>query len=141
MGSVVPAPLETISTKSVMKGFIAVGTTINRTEDLAVAGRGEPTSPSVERVMGLTGLCMEVQGVFGIVEVVPDASPNVKRCSGFLDAAVHVASLQAAKNLLVIGGAVKSVWLGHVPGVPVHAPPHPRAIQLFAEVPSYFCDL
>lgn len=72
-----PAPLETISTKSVMKGFLAVGTMINRAEDLAVANRGESTSPSVERVMGLTGLCME--GVFGIVDVVPDASPTVKR--------------------------------------------------------------
>ena len=77
MSSVVPAPLGTISTKSVMKGFLAVGTMINRAEDLAVANRGESTSPSVERVMGLTGLCME--GVFGIVEVVPDASPTVKR--------------------------------------------------------------
>ena len=77
MSSVLPAPLETISTKLVMKGFLAVGTMINRAEDLAVANRGESTSPSVERVMGLTGLCME--GGFGIVDVVSDASPTVKR--------------------------------------------------------------
>ena len=35
---VVSVPLETMSTESGMKDFIAVGTTINRGEDLAVKG-------------------------------------------------------------------------------------------------------
>ncbi|KAI1789479.1 hypothetical protein LXA43DRAFT_1096357 [Ganoderma leucocontextum] len=89
-----------MSTESVMKHFIAVGTTINRGEDLAVKGR----------------VC-----VHEIVEVVPDASTNIfARASGlgerlvgggFLDVAVYVTSLQTAKNLPVIGSAMKSVWL------------------------------
>ncbi|PIL30998.1 hypothetical protein GSI_05691 [Ganoderma sinense ZZ0214-1] len=133
---VVSVPLETMSTESGMKDFIAVGTTINRGEDLAVKG---------------------AVYIFEIVEVVPDASANVKRwwrlkllcrddakgpitflCGmngylvssmgqkifvrafdlderlvgvAFLDIGVYVTSLQAVKNLLVIGDAVKSVWL------------------------------
>lgn len=35
---IVSIPLETMSTESGMKDFIAVGTTINRGEDLAVKG-------------------------------------------------------------------------------------------------------
>lgn len=38
MSCVVSVPLETMSTESGMKDFIAVGTTINRGEDLAVKG-------------------------------------------------------------------------------------------------------
>nr|VWP00056.1 Amidohydrolase family protein [Ganoderma boninense] len=133
---VVSVPLETMSTESGMKDFIAVGTTINRGEDLAVKG---------------------AVYIFEIVEVVPDASTKVKRwwrlkllcrddakgpitflCGmngylvssmgqkifvrafdlderlvgvAFLDIGVYVTSLQAVKNLLVIGDAVKSVWL------------------------------
>ncbi|TBU39387.1 CPSF A subunit region-domain-containing protein [Dichomitus squalens] len=132
---VVSVPLETVSTESGMKDFIAVGTTINRGEDLAVKG---------------------AVYIFEIVEVVPDASLNIKRwwrlkllcrddakgpvsflCGmngylvssmgqkifvrafdlderlvgvAFLDVGVYVTSLRAVKNLLVIGDAVKSVW-------------------------------
>ncbi|KAI0777316.1 CPSF A subunit region-domain-containing protein [Trametes elegans] len=132
---VVSVPLETVSTESGMKDFIAVGTTINRGEDLAVKG---------------------AVYIFEIVEVVPDPSTNIKRwwrlkllcrddakgpvsflCGmngylvssmgqkiyvrafdlderlvgvAFLDVGVYVTSLRAVKNLLVIGDAVKSVW-------------------------------
>ncbi|RPD55582.1 hypothetical protein L226DRAFT_490064 [Lentinus tigrinus ALCF2SS1-7] len=132
---VVSVPLETLSTESGMKDFIAVGTTINRGEDLAVKG---------------------AVYIFEIVEVVPDTSTNIKRwwrlkllcrdeakgpvtflCGmdgylvssmgqkifvrafdlderlvgvAFLDVGVYVTSLRAVKNLLVIGDAVKSVW-------------------------------
>ncbi|KAL1941832.1 hypothetical protein VTO73DRAFT_6832 [Trametes versicolor] len=132
---IVSIPLETMSTESGMKDFIAVGTTINRGEDLAVKG---------------------AVYIFEIVEVVPDPSTNVKRwwrlkllcrddakgpvsflCGingylvssmgqkifvrafdlderlvgvAFLDVGVYVTSLRAVKNLLVIGDAVKSVW-------------------------------
>ncbi|KAI0699171.1 CPSF A subunit region-domain-containing protein [Cerioporus squamosus] len=132
---VVSIPLETMSTESGMKDFIAVGTTINRGEDLAVKG---------------------AVYIFEIVEVVPDPSTNIKRwwrlkllcrddakgpvtflCGmngylvssmgqkifvrafdlderlvgvAFLDVGVYVTSLRAVKNLLVIGDAVKSVW-------------------------------
>ncbi|OSD02613.1 hypothetical protein PYCCODRAFT_1477600 [Trametes coccinea BRFM310] len=128
-------PLETMSTESGMKDFIAVGTTINRGEDLAVKG---------------------AVYIFEIVEVVPDPSASIKRwwrlkllcrddakgpvsylCGmdgylvssmgqkifvrafdlderlvgvAFLDVGVYVTSLRAVKNLLVIGDAVKSVW-------------------------------
>ncbi|KAI0634706.1 CPSF A subunit region-domain-containing protein [Trametes polyzona] len=132
---IVSVPLETLSTESGMKDFIAVGTSINRGEDLAVKG---------------------AVYIFEIVEVVPDPSTNVKRwwrlkllcrddakgpvsflCGmngylvssmgqkifvrafdlderlvgvAFLDVGVYVTSLRAVKNLLVIGDAVKSVW-------------------------------
>ncbi|KAI0366045.1 hypothetical protein BV20DRAFT_1115505 [Pilatotrama ljubarskyi] len=132
---IVSVPLETMSTESGMKDFIAVGTTINRGEDLAVKG---------------------AVYVFEIVEVVPDPSTSIKRwwrlkllcrddakgpvsflCGmngylvssmgqkifvrafdlderlvgvAFLDVGVYVTSLRAVKNLLVIGDAVKSVW-------------------------------
>ena len=45
---VVSVPLETMSTESGMKDFIAVGTTINRGEDLAVKGAVRTTSCAVE---------------------------------------------------------------------------------------------
>ncbi|KAI0754932.1 CPSF A subunit region-domain-containing protein [Daedaleopsis nitida] len=132
---VVSVPLETVSTESGMKDFIAVGTTINRGEDLAVKG---------------------AVYIFEIVEVISDASTNIRRwwrlkllcrddakgpvtflCGmngylvssmgqkifvrafdlderlvgvAFLDVGVYVTSLRAVKNLLVIGDAVKSVW-------------------------------
>lgn len=68
-------PPEAMSTKSVMKGFITVGTTINRGEDLAAKGRGEPTSPSVERATGLTVLCSG-----RVIWVVPGVDTNVDCC-------------------------------------------------------------
>ncbi|KAI0938339.1 hypothetical protein AcW1_001910 [Taiwanofungus camphoratus] len=127
--------LETMSTETGTKDFIAVGTTINRGEDLAIKG---------------------AVYIFEIVEVVPDHNSSPKRwyrlklqcrddakgpvtavCGmdnylvssmgqkifvrafdlderlvgvAFLDVGVYVTSLRAVKNLLVIGDAVKSVW-------------------------------
>ncbi|CCL98048.1 uncharacterized protein FIBRA_00042 [Fibroporia radiculosa] len=127
--------LETMSTETGTKDFIAVGTTINRGEDLAVKG---------------------AVYIFEIVEVVPDTNSGLKRlyrlklqcrddakgpvtalCGmdnylvssmgqkifvrafdlderlvgvAFLDVGVFVTSLRSVKNLLVIGDAVKSVW-------------------------------
>ncbi|THG98888.1 hypothetical protein EW026_g3366 [Hermanssonia centrifuga] len=127
--------LETVSTESGVKDFLAVGTTINRGEDLAVRG---------------------AVYIFEIVEVVPDPATALKRwhrlkllcrddakgpvtalcCMNnylvssmgqkifvrafdlderlvgvaFLDVGVYVTSLRAVKNLLVIGDAIKGVW-------------------------------
>ncbi|KAH7882293.1 CPSF A subunit region-domain-containing protein [Phlebopus sp. FC_14] len=128
--------LETLSTETGSKEFIAVGTSIDRGEDLAVKG---------------------ATYIFEIVEVVPDLASSVQRwyklklrvrddakgpvtalCGingylissmgqkvfirafdlderlvgvAFLDVGVYVTSLRALKNLLLIGDAVKSVWL------------------------------
>ncbi|KAI0062778.1 hypothetical protein BV25DRAFT_1855577 [Artomyces pyxidatus] len=127
--------LETQSTDTGHKDFIAVGTTIDRGEDLAVKG---------------------ATYIFEIVEVVPDPASGLKRyfklrlrcrddakgpvtavCGidgylvssmgqkifvrafdlderlvgvAFLDVGVYVTSVRALKNLLIIGDAVKSVW-------------------------------
>ncbi|KAF8631110.1 hypothetical protein AX17_005155 [Amanita inopinata Kibby_2008] len=127
--------LETASTEAGTKDYVAVGTTIDRGEDLAVKG------------------CTYI---FEIVEVVPDPSLNPKRwyklrlrckddakgpvtavCGfqgylvssmgqkifvrafdsderlvgvAFLDVGVYVTSLCTLKNLLLVGDAVKSVW-------------------------------
>ncbi|KAH9830080.1 CPSF A subunit region-domain-containing protein [Rhodofomes roseus] len=127
--------LESVSTETGTKDFIAVGTTINRGEDLAVKG---------------------AVYIFEIVEVVPDVSTGWKRwhqlklrcrddakgpvtalCGmdnylvssmgqkifvrafdlderlvgvAFLDVGVYVTSLRTVKNLLLIGDAVKSIW-------------------------------
>ncbi|EGO29249.1 hypothetical protein SERLADRAFT_445076 [Serpula lacrymans var. lacrymans S7.9] len=127
--------LETLSTETGSKDFIAVGTSIDRGEDLAVKG---------------------ATYLFEIVEVVPDYSQNLKRwyklkllarddakgpvtalCGingylvssmgqkifirafdmderlvgvAFLDVGVYVTSLRVVKNFLLIGDAVKSIW-------------------------------
>lgn len=127
--------LETVSTEAGVKDYVAVGTTINRGEDLAIKG---------------------AVYIFEIVEVVPDPSASLKRwyrfklhcrddakgpvtalCGmngylvssmgqkifvrafdlderlvgiAFLDVGMYVTSLRSVKNLLVIGDAVKSVW-------------------------------
>ncbi|KAI0027906.1 CPSF A subunit region-domain-containing protein [Vararia minispora EC-137] len=127
--------LETQSTDSGKRNYIAVGTTVNRGEDLAVKG---------------------ATYVFEIVEVVPDPAAGLARawqlrlrcrddakgpvtavCGinnylvssmgqkifvrafdlderlvgvAFLDVGVYVTALRAVKNLLLIGDAVKSVW-------------------------------
>ncbi|KIP11832.1 hypothetical protein PHLGIDRAFT_98931 [Phlebiopsis gigantea 11061_1 CR5-6] len=128
--------LETLSTETGTKDFVAVSTTINRGEDLAVKG---------------------AVYIFEVVEVVPDAAMGPRRwfrlklhcrdeakgpvtalCGmdnylvssmgqkifvraldlderlvgvAFLDVSVYVTSLRAVKNLLVIGDALKGVWL------------------------------
>ncbi|KAH8089926.1 CPSF A subunit region-domain-containing protein [Cristinia sonorae] len=127
--------LETVSTEAGMKDYIAIGTVINRGEDLAIKG---------------------AVYIFEVVEVVPDPSLGLKRlyrlklhcrddakgpvtalCGmggylvssmgqkifvrafdlderlvgvAFLDVGMYVTSLRAVKNLLVIGDAVRSVW-------------------------------
>lgn len=128
--------LETLSTETGAKEFLAVGTSIDRGEDLAVKG---------------------ATYIFEVVEVVPDPSSSYQRwyrlklrvrddakgpvtalCGingylvssmgqkvfirafdlderlvgvAFLDVGVYVTSLRSLKNLLLIGDAVKSVWL------------------------------
>jgi len=72
--------LETSSTESGTKDFIAVGTTINRGEDLAVKGAvgvffllfGNTLSPPVHNVNPQTY-------IFEVVEVVPDPNSRSKR--------------------------------------------------------------
>ncbi|KAF5370352.1 hypothetical protein D9758_007006 [Tetrapyrgos nigripes] len=134
VNAVTVVTLETSSTESGNKEFIAVGTTINRGEDLAVKG---------------------ATYIFEIVEVVPDAALAPKRwyklrlrcrddakgpvtalCGfngylvssmgqkifvrafdlderlvgvAFMDVGVYVTSLRSLKNLLLVGDAVKSV--------------------------------
>ncbi|KAI6016186.1 CPSF A subunit region-domain-containing protein [Pisolithus marmoratus] len=128
--------LETLSTETGTKEFLAVGTSIDRGEDLAVKG---------------------ATYIFEVVEVVPDPSSSYQRwhrlklrvrddakgpvtalCGidgylvssmgqkvfirafdlderlvgvAFLDVGVYVTSLRSLKNLLLVGDAVKSVWL------------------------------
>ncbi|KAF8837869.1 hypothetical protein BDN67DRAFT_972360 [Paxillus ammoniavirescens] len=128
--------LETLSTETGTRDFIAVGTSIDRGEDLAVKG---------------------ATYIFEVVEVVPDSSSNYQRwyklklrvrddakgpvtavCGingylvssmgqkifirafdlderlvgvAFLDVGVYVTTLRTLKNLLLVGDAVKSVWL------------------------------
>ncbi|OBZ77259.1 Protein CFT1 [Grifola frondosa] len=149
--------LETMSTETGTKDFIAVGTTLNRGEDLAVKG---------------------AVYIFEIVEVVADQSTNVKRwyrlklqcrdeakgpvsalCGmdgylvssmgqkifvrafdlderlvgvAFLDVGVYVTSVRAVKNLLVIGDAVKSVWF-------VAFQEDPYKLVILGKDPYYSC--
>ena len=161
--------LETMSTETGTKDFIAVSTTINRGEDLAVKG-AVCTSATIIWFHRL--ILLQVY-VFEVVEVVPDPNMGFKRwyrlklhcrdeakgpvtalCGmdnylvssmgqkvspsallyvcvltsfeifvraldlderlvgvAFLDVGVYVTSLRTIKNLLIIGDAVKSVWL------------------------------
>ncbi|KZT07933.1 uncharacterized protein LAESUDRAFT_724410 [Laetiporus sulphureus 93-53] len=149
--------LETASTESGVKDFIAVGTTINRGEDLAITGASY---------------------IFEIVEVVPDPKSAQKRwhrlklkcrddakgpvtalCGmdnylvssmgqkifvraldlderlvgvAFLDVGVYVTSLRAVKNLLVLGDAVKSIWF-------VAFQEHPYKLVVLGKDPYHAC--
>ncbi|KAH9930484.1 CPSF A subunit region-domain-containing protein [Epithele typhae] len=132
---VVSLPLETMSTESGMKDFIAVGTTINRGEDLAVKGAVyifeivdvvPDTSTKMARWWRLKLLCRDdakgpvtcLCGMNGYLvssmgqKIYVRAFDLDERLVGvaFLDVGVYVTSLRAVKNLLVIGDAVKSVW-------------------------------
>ncbi|KAF7366615.1 Protein CFT1 [Mycena sanguinolenta] len=125
--------LETPSTETGSKEFIAVGTTINRGEDLAAKGstyvfeivevvpdpalapkrwyklrlrfRDDAKGP-VTAVCGFNGYLVSSMGQKIFVRAFDD-----DRLVGvaFLDVGVYVTSLRTLKNLLLIGDAVKSV--------------------------------
>ncbi|EPQ53745.1 hypothetical protein GLOTRDRAFT_107026 [Gloeophyllum trabeum ATCC 11539] len=127
--------LETLSTEAGTKEFIAVGTTIDRGEDLAVKGgtyifevvevvpdpsssfkrlyrlklrcRDDAKGP-VTAVCGLNGYLVSSMGQ----KIYVRALDLDERLVGvaFLDVGVSVTSLRSLKNLLLIGDAVKSVW-------------------------------
>ncbi|KZT18929.1 hypothetical protein NEOLEDRAFT_1142724 [Neolentinus lepideus HHB14362 ss-1] len=128
-------PLETLSTETGSKDFIAVGTTINRGEDLAVKGATyvfevvevvpDPGSPMkrlhklklrcrddakgpVTAVCGLNGYLVSSMGQ----KIYVRALDLDERLVGvaFLDVGLYVTSLRSLKNLLLIGDGVKSVW-------------------------------
>ncbi|KAG6864394.1 hypothetical protein C0991_009920 [Blastosporella zonata] len=126
--------LETASTETGNKEFIAVGTTINRGEDLAAKGatyifeivevvsdpafaskrwyklrlrcRDDAKGP-VTAVCGFNGYLVSSMGQ----KVFVRAFDSDERLVGvaFLDVGVYVTSLQTLKNLLLVGDAVKSV--------------------------------
>ncbi|KAJ7216585.1 CPSF A subunit region-domain-containing protein [Mycena pura] len=125
--------LETSSTESGSKEFIAVGTTINRGEDLAAKGstyvfeivevvpdpslapkrwykfhlrfRDDAKGP-VTAICGFNGYLVSSMGQKIFVRAFDD-----DRLVGvaFLDVGVYVTTLQTVKNFLLIGDAVKSV--------------------------------
>ncbi|KAJ6591099.1 CPSF A subunit region-domain-containing protein [Mycena vulgaris] len=125
--------LETSSTETGSKEFIAVGTTINRGEDLAAKGstyvfeivevvpdpalapkrwyklrlrfRDDPKGP-VTAICGFNGYLVSSMGQKIFVRAFDD-----DRLVGvaFLDVGVYVTSLRTLKNLLLIGDAVKSI--------------------------------
>ncbi|KAJ7846330.1 CPSF A subunit region-domain-containing protein [Mycena olivaceomarginata] len=125
--------LETTSTETGSKEFIAVGTTINRGEDLAAKGstyvfeivevvpdpalapkrwyklrlrfRDDAKGP-VTAVCGFNGYLVSSMGQKIFVRAFDD-----DRLVGvaFLDVGVYVTSLRTLKNLLLVGDAVKSI--------------------------------
>jgi len=127
--------LESMSTDSGTKDFIAVGTTVNRGEDLAVKGavyifetvevvadagsgpkrsyrlklhcRDDAKGP-VTALCGMDGYLVSSMGQ----KIFVRAFDLDERLVGvaFLDVGVYVTTLRAVKNLLVIGDAVKSIW-------------------------------
>ncbi|KAI0259707.1 CPSF A subunit region-domain-containing protein [Gloeopeniophorella convolvens] len=127
--------LETLSTESGHKNFIAVGTTINRGEDLAVKGatyvfeivevvpdpafsmkrifklrlrcRDEAKGP-VTAVCGIDGYLVSSMGQ----KIFVRAFDLDERLVGvaFLDVGVYVTTMRSLKNLLLIGDVVKSIW-------------------------------
>ncbi|KAJ4482302.1 CPSF A subunit region-domain-containing protein [Lentinula aciculospora] len=126
--------LETASTETGSKEFIAVGTTINRGEDLAAKGatyifeivevvadsvlaphrwyklrlrcRDDAKGP-VTALCGLNGYLVSSMGQ----KIFVRAFDSDERLVGiaFMDVGVYVTSLRTIKNLLLIGDAVKSV--------------------------------
>ncbi|CAK5269347.1 unnamed protein product [Mycena citricolor] len=125
--------LETSSTESGKKDFIAVGTTINRGEDLAVKGCTyifeivevvadpalapkrwhklrlrfkDDTKGPVTALCGFNGYLVSSMGQKIFVRAFDD-----DRLVGvaFLDVGVYVTSLRTLKNFLLIGDAVKSI--------------------------------
>ncbi|EJD05583.1 cleavage factor protein [Fomitiporia mediterranea MF3/22] len=128
--------LETQSTESGTKEFIVVGTTVNRGEDLAVKGvtyvfeiveivpdpegglarqfklrllcKDEAKGP-VTALCGMNGYLVSSMGQKIFVRAL-DLDERLVGVA-FLDVGVYVTSLRTIKNLLIIGDAVKSVWL------------------------------
>ncbi|OJA10745.1 hypothetical protein AZE42_07268 [Rhizopogon vesiculosus] len=128
--------LETISTETGSKDFIAVGTTISRGEDLAVKGatyifevvevvsdpnwtpkrwyklklrvKDEAKGP-VTAVCGINGYLVSSMGHKIFVRAL-DLDERLVGVA-FLDVGVYVTSLRSLKNLLLIGDVAKSVWL------------------------------
>ncbi|KAL4078098.1 CPSF A subunit region-domain-containing protein [Scleroderma yunnanense] len=128
--------LETFSTETGTKEFIAVGTSIDRGEDLAVKGatyifevvevvpdplssyqrwyrlklrvRDDAKGP-VTALCGINGYLVSSMGQ----KIFIRAFDLDERLVGvaFLDVGVYVTSLRSLKNLLLIGDAVKSVWV------------------------------
>ncbi|GLB39375.1 putative CPSF A subunit region [Lyophyllum shimeji] len=126
--------LETSSTETGSKDFIAVGTSVNRGEDLAVKGatyifeivevvpdpevsskrwyklrlrcRDEAKGP-VTAVCGFSGYLVSSMGQ----KIFVRAFDSDERLVGvaFLDVGIYVTSLRTLKNLLLVGDAVKSV--------------------------------
>jgi cleavage and polyadenylation specificity factor subunit 1 len=76
VNSLACVPLETLSTESGHKDFIAVGTTINRGEDLAVKGAVRSGYSEYPHPLLIS---REQTYVFEIVEVVPDPASDMKR--------------------------------------------------------------
>ncbi|KAG1848301.1 CPSF A subunit region-domain-containing protein [Suillus subalutaceus] len=128
--------LETTSTESGTKNFIAVGTTVNRGEDLAVKGATyifeavevvsdpnwtpkrwyklklrvkDDTKGPVTAVCGINGYLVSSMGQKIFIRAL-DLDERLVGVA-FLDVGVYVTSLRSMKNLLLIGDAVKSVWL------------------------------
>ncbi|TFK39321.1 CPSF A subunit region-domain-containing protein [Crucibulum laeve] len=127
--------LETTSTETGSKEFIAVGTTIDRGEDLAAKGatyifeivevvpdpaiapkrwyklrlrcRDDAKGP-VTAVCGFNGYLVSSMGQ----KIFVRAFDSDERLVGvaFMDVGVYVTSLRTLKNLLLIGDAVKSVY-------------------------------
>lgn len=127
--------LETLSTQTGNKEFIAVGTSIHRGEDLAVRGgtyifeiaeviqdteergrrrhrlkllcKDEAKGP-VTAVCGMNGYLVSSMGQ----KIFVRAFDLDERLVGvaFLDAGVYVTSIRCLKNLLVITDAIKGVW-------------------------------
>ncbi|KAG6833063.1 hypothetical protein H0H87_011807 [Tephrocybe sp. NHM501043] len=131
--------LETASTETGSKEFIAVGTTVNRGEDLAAKGatyifeisevvsdpafsskrwyklrlrcRDDAKGP-VTAVCAFNGYLVSSMGQkSAILQIFVRAFDSDERLVGvaFLDVGVYVTSLQTLKNLLLVGDAVKSV--------------------------------
>lgn len=126
--------LETMSTESGSKEYIAVGTTINRGEDLAAKGttyvfeivevvpdpmvapkrwyklrlrcRDEAKGP-VTAICGFNGYLVSSMGQ----KIFVRALDSDERLVGvaFMDVGVYVTSLRTLKNLLLIGDVVKSI--------------------------------
>ncbi|KIM33311.1 hypothetical protein M408DRAFT_152666 [Serendipita vermifera MAFF 305830] len=127
--------LETLSTPSGSKDFVAVATSVHRGEDLAVRGatyifeivevvpdterRGkrhhklkllcrEDAKGPVTALCGMNGYLVSSMGQ----KVFVRAFDLDERLVGvaFLDAGVYITSLRCLKNFLVISDAVKSIW-------------------------------
>ncbi|TFK16893.1 hypothetical protein FA15DRAFT_650709 [Coprinopsis marcescibilis] len=149
--------LETAATETGTKDFIAVGTTIDRGEDLAAKGaayifeivevvpdpeiaptrwyklrlrcRDDAKGP-VTAVCGFHGYLVSSMGQ----KIFVRAFDSDERLVGvaFLDVGIYVTSLRVLKNLLLIGDAVKSIMF-------VAFQEDPYKLILLAKDPSHHC--